>query len=125
MKKRPVPLRGVSFAACFALLSITRIAGAEQIKLPDTATGVIRGRVALMLWPAKNTVDGQIDTLLPVDDCRAILSPWSDFSAERSFPCGVWFQPADGRYQVWLENGSDRISSIAGTIQYGAEPCTG
>jgi hypothetical protein len=110
---------------CSALLLAVVLAAANTIRLPDPSTGVINGRMALMFWPANDTPGGKADTYLPVDDCRVVLAPWTDFTAERSYPCGEWFQPANGRYQAWLEIGQDRISRMAGTINYGAEPFKG
>lgn len=111
--------------ACIAIVTAALVAGADQVQIPDASTGHINGSVAIMFWPANSTSGGKIDRLLPAEGCRVILSPWSDFTAERSYRCGGWFQPPDGRYQAWLENGSDRISSVAATVNYGATPFEG
>jgi hypothetical protein len=108
-------------AAFSTLVVAGLLTAAEAIRPPDSATGVINGRIALMFWPAADTTAGKVTTFLPVDDCRVILAPWTDFTAERSYGCGEWFQPAEGRYQAWLEMGSDRVSPTAATINYGAE----
>jgi hypothetical protein len=87
-------------AACATLLVAGLLTATESIRLPDSAAGVINGRVAMMFWPATDTTGGKVAAYLPVDDCRVILAPWTDFTAERSYPCGEWFQPAEGRYQA-------------------------
>ena len=100
-------------AACLAVAS-------ETIRLPDPKDGHIRGVVAVMFWPANNTDGGKVDTLLPVEDCRVVLAPWTNLPAERTYPCGSWFQPPEGRYRVWLEK-NDRITPTTGTFNYTAE----
>lgn len=97
----------------------------DGIRLPDPKNGQINGFVAVMFWPAANTDGGKIETLLPADDCQVILAPWTDFSAERRYRCGIWFQPPEGRYQAWLEKGEDRITPTTGTFNYSPAPFQG
>lgn len=108
-------IAAVVVAACPAWSS-------DAIRLPDPKEGQINGVVAVMFWPAKNTGGGKVDTLLPTDDCQVILAPWTDFSAERRYRCGIWFQPPEGRYQVWIEKGTDQITPTSGTFHYAPEP---
>lgn len=109
-------------AAALSLLLVTALGAVDVIRPPDPRTGVINGRMALMFWPANDTTGGTVDLYLPADDCRVVLAPWTDFTAERSHPCGQWFQPTEGRYQAWLEMGDGRISPVAATTNYGPAP---
>jgi hypothetical protein len=111
-----------ALAATFVLSAIL---AAEPISLPDSATGVIDGRIAVMFWPTSSTSGGKLGALLPTSDCRVMLAPWTDFAAEHAYDCGVWFQPAEGRYQAWLEKGDERISPTAATINYARAPFEG
>ena len=107
------------------LIAGSIIAASEPIRLPDPKEGQINGIVAVMFWPAKNTDGGKVDQLLPVEDCQVVLAPWTDLPAERTYRCGTWFQPPEGRYRVWLEKSGDRITQTTGTFNYAPEPFQG
>lgn len=107
------------------LVVTASLTAAEPIRLPAPSAGAINGRVALMFWPASSTTGGTLNNLLPVDGCRVVLAPWTDFTAERSYDCGTWIQPAAGRYQAWLEVGGARVSPIAATVNYAPIPFEG
>jgi hypothetical protein len=100
------------------LIAISAPAHSDGIRLPDLKAGQINGIIAVMFWPANNTDGGNVDTLLPADDCQVVLAPWTDFAAERRYRCGIWFQPPEGRYQAWLEKGGDRITPTSATFNY-------
>lgn len=107
------------------LIATSASVQSDEIRLPDPKGGQINGIVAVMFWPAANTEGGKVDTLLPADDCQVVLAPWTDFSAERRYRCGIWFQPPEGRYQSWLEMGEDRITPTTGTVNYSPAPFQG
>src|SRR5207244_9733949 len=54
--------------------------------------------------------------LLPADNCEVHLVPHTDPNQELKYPCGEWFQPKAGRYNLWLERG-DAISPSP-TVMY-------
>jgi hypothetical protein len=111
--------------ACTALVVAALLAASEAVRPPNSAAGAINGRIALMFWPASDTMGGKAKAYLPTDGCSVILAPWTDFTAEQTYRCGEWFQPADGRYQAWLEMSGNRMSRTASTINYGSEPFQG
>ncbi len=101
--------RSVLGIAAFGLLCAWMARGAE-IVLPDPAKGEINGRRAVLFWPSlmPTTKSGE-GALLPPDGCEVHLVPHADLDRELRYPCGRWFQPAAGGYNVWLEQ-ADRIS---------------
>jgi hypothetical protein len=97
---RQTPFRCFAVLAVFAAVSA---AGAEVV-LPDPASGVIDGTIALLLWPT--TADAR-HTPLPAEGCNAHVAPADALTRELIFPCKNWFQPpGPGRYLVWLEQGT-------------------
>lgn len=78
------------------------------IQLPDPSTGVIDGRDAALVWPARYR-DSTTYELLPVAGCGAHFVPSTNLSAELTHPCGKWLNPEPGKYKVWLQ-GKDFIS---------------
>lgn len=95
--------------AALTLLYARMVRGVE-IVLPDPAKGEINGRRAVLFWPSlmPTTRSGQ-GALLPPDGCEVHVVPHTDLDRELRYPCGRWFQPAEGGYNVWLEQ-ADRIS---------------
>lgn len=87
------------------LIAFVATSAYAAIHLPDPRTGVIDGHVATLVWPARNGTR----ELLPTDGCTGHLVPLDDLNSEEIRPCGEWFQPATGRYKVWLQ-GLDYIS---------------
>lgn len=104
-------------------LILSLAAVAADVQLPDPKSGQIDGKVAVMFWPASDT-GGKSDALLPADDCHVVLAPWANPSAEKTYPCGKWFQPADGRYRAWLEKGG-AITPTTGVLNFAAQPFQG
>ena len=96
--------RGLVLAVAAAL---TVQGVAQQQNVPDPATGVIKGKPAVLLWPA----DGH------VIDCQATLVPETNADAEIHYPCGEWFLPAFGNYKVWIE-GPSSISPAPTKVIY-------
>jgi hypothetical protein len=112
--------------ASFIVL-VAALAGAvERIHLPDPKDGVINGKVAVMFWPASppHSSDRPIGELLSPDNCHVVLEPWTNLAEELTNPCGIWFQPPEGRYRVWLEKG-ESLTSTTGSLNYAASPFTG
>lgn len=110
---------------CIALMA-TVVVATETIRLPDPKSGVINGKVAVMFWPADpaRSSDVPIGELLSADDCHVVLEPWTNLAAELTQPCGIWFQPPEGRYRVWLEKG-ESLTSTTGSLNYVASPFGG
>lgn len=97
---RVTAFRRLVVLAAFAAVSA---AGAE-VALPDTASGVIDGTIALLLWPT--TADAR-HTPLRADGCDVHVVPTDSLTHELVYPCKNWFQPpGPGRYLVWLEQGT-------------------
>ncbi len=90
--------------------------GVAQIRLPDPATGVINGRDATAVWPARYE-GGKVQVLLPADGCRAHFVARDDPDNDRVYPCGQWLLPSIGKYRVWLE-GKDFISPFPLAFTY-------
>ena len=59
---------GVSVAGAAGLLT-----AAESIRLPDSAAGVINGRVAVMFWPATDTTGGKVAAPIAAQVIKAVL----------------------------------------------------
>ncbi len=94
-----------------------------QPGLPDPSTGVIDGRVATLLWPARYR-DAKTHDLLPVEKCVANFVPQGDLDSEISHPCGKWLAPKPGRYKVWVE-GKGFISPTPVFLNYMGEEFRG
>jgi hypothetical protein len=78
------------------------------IQLPDPSTGLIDGRDAALVWPARYR-DSTSYELLPVAGCGAHFVPSTNLAVELTHPCGKWLSPEPGKYKVWLQ-GKDFIS---------------
>lgn len=109
-----VALSGSRYARLLTAILVSSLIAA--VKLPDIATGVIDGRVAVMLFPRFGK-----DLVEPVG-CTAHLVRRDD--TEVLFPCGKWFQPPVGRYRVWIEQ-NDLISPLQQLLVYGGGPFQG
>jgi hypothetical protein len=107
---------------CVVLIATFGVA-AEKIHPPDPKSGVINGKAAVLFWPANPppSNDVPIGELLPSNDCHAVLEPWTNLAAELTYPCGIWFQPPEGRYRVWLEKG-DSLTPTTAVYNYAATP---
>ena len=114
----------IPLALAFSVLIAKTALPADAIRIPDAKTGEINGVVAVMFWPATSTHTRGVDELLPADHCHAVLEPWTNLAAELTFDCGIWFQPPEGRYRVWLERG-DSLTPTTGSLNYAAAPFTG
>lgn len=100
----------LSAAAVALILTMSLPAGPQggPIQLPDPSTGVIDGRDAALVWPARYR-DAATYELLPVAGCGAHFVPSTNLAAELTHPCGKWLNPEPGKYKVWLQ-GKDFIS---------------
>jgi hypothetical protein len=103
--------------ALIAFLAVTQLAA--EVRLPDPATGVINGRRATLVWPARYASDEHYE-LLPADDCEAHFASPANPDDEVVHPCGKWLQPRIGRYVVWLA-GKDYISPQPLILSYAGE----
>ncbi len=100
----------LSAAALALAFTLSLLAGPQggPIQLPDPSTGVIDGRDAALVWPARYR-DSTTYELLPVAGCGAHFVPSTNLAAELTHPCGKWLNPEAGKYKVWLQ-GKDFIS---------------
>lgn len=105
------------------LFLVALSAAGAVIELPDPSTGVIDGRTAVLVWPARYKTLSDLD-LIPADGCNGHFVPASDLNAELVYPCGTWFRPAAGRYKGWLE-GNGYISPFPSVLNYAGEPFSG
>ncbi|HKO03048.1 MAG TPA: hypothetical protein VJ032_15215, partial [Thermoanaerobaculia bacterium] len=123
---REIRRRNVRLVPALALsvLIATTALAADAIRIPDAKTGEINGIVAVMFWPATATHANGVDELLSADHCHAVLEPWANLADELTYDCGIWFQPPEGRYRVWLERG-DSLTPTTGSLNYAATPFTG
>jgi carboxypeptidase family protein len=115
-----------TFLCLIAIPSLTR---SEKLTLPDTRQGQIDGKVAVLFWPVSaghkvEDIEHNNEGLLSPDHCQVHLVPATNMDAELLFPCGVWFQPPDGRYRTWLEKG-DLIAESPMVMNYVREPFSG
>lgn len=88
-----------------ALSCLPESHAADVVTLPDPKTGVINGKVALLLWPSTQTTDGG-RTLLKADGCEVHFAPSDAQEQELLYACGKWFEPPVGRYVAWTEQGN-------------------
>ncbi|HYI11492.1 MAG TPA: carboxypeptidase-like regulatory domain-containing protein [Thermoanaerobaculia bacterium] len=92
-------------APLLILTLLTAAVTAEELKLPDPATGVINGKPAVSIWPATLRADGHPGALLPLAGCQVHHALWDDPTKKLLYPCGKWFVPPKGRYYEWMEQG--------------------
>lgn len=90
--------------------------------LLDPATGNINGKVAVAVAPAK-LENGKLEALSPWG-FQAHLTGHDDPTIDLAFPCGVWFQPPNGRYRTWIE-GEWQISPFSLVMNYAGQPFRG
>jgi hypothetical protein len=115
MQRKTATLAAVWFIAL-------SLGASDAIRPPDPREGQINGIVAAMFVPADDTTNGKVGTLLSYEDCTVVLAPWANLPAERTYRCGTWFQPPDGRYRAWIEKSGNLITPTAGTFTYAAVP---
>ena len=106
MKKRVFRFVAACLVSAGVLLAST--------EMPDSRTGVINGRSAVLFWPAEAVKEGPPKQLLSPDGCEAHLVAEAERAHELILPCGKWVQPSPGTYRVWLEQGN--TISIAQTV---------
>src|SRR5664279_3366678 len=115
--------RGLVVASA-GLAAVVAVAG--DIRLPDISKGEINGKVAMLAWPIsgveidKGGAGARATKLLSPEGCSTYLVSTQDLEHEVVYPCGKWFQPAEGRYRVWLE-GPDLSTADYGVVEYEAE----
>jgi hypothetical protein len=114
-----------------AVVLAAMVVVAADIRLPDVSKGEINGKVAILAWPISgvevNRAGGagaRAGKLLTPEQCSAYLVSTQDLEHELVYPCGKWFQPAVGRYRMWLE-GPDLSTAGYGIVDYDAEPFQG
>jgi len=105
------------------LLASTALLAAGKIELPPPESGVIDGKVALLVWPAIYETPTS-HTLQPKERCVVHFVAATAPDQEKTAPCGEWFQPAVGMHRLWVE-GPGYISPEPIVMRYGADPFTG
>ncbi len=117
-----VRVRRAIRAAGLAALLLPTLLLAKAPQLPDPTSGVINGRVAILVAPGAPGPAGRLE---PIDSsgCSVRLYSLQDLRT-RTYKCGAWFQPPTaGRYLHWLEQGSS--ISVQSLVRYRAETFTG
>jgi hypothetical protein len=110
--------RTVLLPVCVVALLVGATKGG--VALPSLDSGVIDGKVALMFWPT----DVDVTPLDPAG-CNVHLVALERRDEELLFDCGVWFQPAPGKYKAWLETEDHRISAVPNMVFYSGEKFEG
>lgn len=78
-------------------VATSAVAAQRPALMPDASQAVIDGRVAVGVWPTR---DGDI---VGPEGFTVHLADDERLERELVFPAGHWFQPARGRYKVWIE----------------------
>src|SRR5438045_1165786 len=103
-----------------AVLLPFALASTAPIDIPSASSGVINGRTAILVWPA-----GPNNRPVDASGCAVHLVPYTDQDAERTYPCGEWFQPDVGKYRYWLEKDDAYISPYPSILYYAGRPFEG
>lgn len=116
-------LRRIGIHVCVLLATTVFVAAQSGLHLPDPRTGVIDGRTAVLVWPARYSTADKYE-FLSREGCTAHFVLATKPDAEELRPCGQWTRLQSGTYKVWLEN-NDAVSPFPWVLRYADEPFTG